>query len=383
MIRAEELLIAAYEQQFDFYTGVPCSFLAPLINRVVSDREILYVGATSEGEAVAIAAGAWLAGRETVVLCQNSGLGNTVNTLTSLNWPFRIPTLLVVTWRGQPGYPDEPQHELMGQMTTALLNLMRVPYRPFPVATTALAPAFASARAAMSRYGRPFAFVMSKGAISEESLNENPLRIPPPCEIADLCCRSGIRPTRAEALECILKLIPPEAAVIATTGKCGRELFTLYDREQHFYHVGSMGGASALGLGVALNVHRPVLVLDGDGAALMKMGNMATIGAQMPRNLLHVLLDNGVHDSTGGQATVSACVSFSKIACACSYATATVTDELTSFQETLQEALARPGPHLVHLLLRPGSMARLGRPTILPSDVSRRFKRFLTSESRS
>ncbi len=384
MIRADEVLMAAYEQKFDFYTGVPCSFLAPLINRVVSDSDVLYVGATSEGEAVAIAAGAWLAGRETVVMCQNSGLGNTVNPLTSLNWPFRIPTLLVVTWRGQPGYPDEPQHELMGQMTTALLNLMRVPYRPFPVATkTALAPAFASARAAMKKYGRPFAFVMPKGAISEESFSENPLRIKSLCKIVDLCCRQSIRPTRAEALECILKVIPHEAAVIATTGKCGRELFTLYDSEQHFYQVGSMGGASALGLGVALNVQRPVIVLDGDGAALMKMGNMATIGAQRPRNMLHIILDNGVHDSTGGQATVSACVSFPSIACDCSYATATATDDLTSFKEALQEALARPGPHLVHLLIRPGSMARLGRPTILPSDVARRFKRFLTSERRS
>ena len=383
MIRADEFLMAAYEQQFDFYTGVPCSFLAPLINRVVSDKEILYVGATSEGEAVAIAAGAWLAGRETVVMCQNSGLGNTVNPLTSLNWPFCIPTLLVVTWRGQPGYPDEPQHELMGQITTALLNLMRVPYRYFPVETNEISSSFINARTIMTRYGRPFAFVMPQGAVAEEELNENPTYTLSPCKVVNLCRGYNLRPKRVELLETILKIIPDEAAVIATTGKCCRELFTLYDRKQHFYQVGSMGAASALGLGVALNVQRPVVILDGDGAALMRMGNFATIGAQMPRNLLHILLDNGVHDSTGGQATVSGCLSFPEIACACSYATATSIDEVASFEEIFQQALTRPGPHLIHIHLRPGSIARLGRPTILPSEVARRFKRFLTSETLS
>ena len=117
MISADAFIAAAGARGFDFYTGVPCSFLTPLINRVLSDRALRYVGAASEGEAVAIAAGAWLAGRKTVVMCQNSGLGNAVNPLTSLNAPFRIPTLFVTTWRGRPGEPDEPQHEVMGRIT--------------------------------------------------------------------------------------------------------------------------------------------------------------------------------------------------------------------------------------------------------------------------
>ncbi|MBT6441914.1 MAG: phosphonopyruvate decarboxylase, partial [Alphaproteobacteria bacterium] len=124
MIPADTFLVPARARGFDFYSGVPCSFLTPVINRVISDRSLDYVGATSEGEAVAIAAGAWLAGRKTVVMCQNSGLGNTVNPLTSLNWPFRIPTLLIVTWRGQPGLKDEPQHALMGTITAGLLDTM-------------------------------------------------------------------------------------------------------------------------------------------------------------------------------------------------------------------------------------------------------------------
>src|SRR6202451_2596552 len=113
MITAGQFIEEATAHGFDFYTGVPCSYLTPLINAVLSDRALRYVGAASEGEAVAIAAGAWLAGRRTVVMCQNSGLGNAVNPLTSLNAPFRIPTLLIVTWRGQPGIPDEPQHKVM------------------------------------------------------------------------------------------------------------------------------------------------------------------------------------------------------------------------------------------------------------------------------
>src|SRR3546814_4314128 len=117
----------------------------------------------------------------------------------------------------------------------------------------------------------------------------------------------------------LLSIVPDEAAIVATTGKCGRELFTLADGEQHLYQVGSMGCASAMGLGVALNVRRPVIVLDGDGAALMKMGSMATIGAEAPANLIHILLDNGVHDSTGGQQTASPGVDFARVALACGY----------------------------------------------------------------
>ncbi len=132
MIEATAFLQAAAGIGIDFYTGVPCSFLTPLINRTASDRTLRYVGAASEGEAVAIAAGAWLAGRETAVMCQNSGLGNAVNPLTSLNTPFRIPTLLIVTWRGQPGLKDEPQHELMGRITQRLLDVIEVPHRRFP-----------------------------------------------------------------------------------------------------------------------------------------------------------------------------------------------------------------------------------------------------------
>src|SRR6187549_3031347 len=162
MITADEFMAEAGRCGFDFYTGVPCSFLTPLINGVLNNQNLEYVGATSEGEAVAIAAGAWLAGRKTVVMCQNSGLGNAVNPLTSLSFPFRIPTLLVVTWRGQPGIHDEPQHELMGQITGRLLETMRIPHRLFPETADAVAPALDEAEGEIARSDLPFAFVMAK-----------------------------------------------------------------------------------------------------------------------------------------------------------------------------------------------------------------------------
>jgi phosphonopyruvate decarboxylase len=376
MIRAETFLSEAKARGFDFYTGVPCSFLTPLINRTISDRGTNYVGATSEGEAVAIAAGAWLAGRETVVMCQNSGLGNTVNPLTSLNYPFRIPTLLVTTWRGQPGLKDEPQHELMGKVMANLLDAIEVPHDPFPEEEATVGAALDRAKGSMAQSRLPFAFIMAKGAVADAKLDEQPRSLPTHGKRHDLI-KGGDRPTRFAALERVLSMAGDNVAIVATTGFCGRELFTIADREQHLYQVGSMGGASAMGLGVALNVKRPVIVLDGDGAALMKMGNLATVGAQQPQNLIHIILDNGVHDSTGGQSTVSASVDFAGIALCCGYREAAAVDDLAGFEAALKRALKEPGPHMIHLRVKPGAANNLGRPTVKPEDVALRFKAFL------
>jgi len=379
MITADEFIAAAKARGHDFYTGVPCSFLTPLINGVLSSRALTYVGAASEGEAVAIAAGAWLAGRKTVVMCQNSGLGNAVNPLTSLNAPFRIPTLFVTTWRGQPGQPDEPQHEVMGRITQDLIELIELPQAEFPAAPEALGPALDQAAARMDETGLPYAFVMKKGDVRDEDL-----RVQEPGHRLNLEGASrlygkdnGPRPSRAAVLERFLALTNDRTAVVATTGKAGRELFTLADRKQHIYQVGSMGGASGMALGVALNTTAPVVVLDGDGAALMKLGTLATIGAYKPGNLLHIVLDNGVHDSTGGQPTVSSTVDFAGIAIACGYHFAINCSSLEGFESAFQIASEREGPALIHVRIAPGSMDKLGRPTVAPADVARRFKDFL------
>jgi phosphonopyruvate decarboxylase len=376
VIGADAFLAPARARGFGFYAGVPCSFLTPIINRVIGDPALEYVGATSEGEAVAIAAGAWLAGRKTVVMCQNSGLGNAVNPLTSLSFPFRIPTLLVVTWRGQPGIHDEPQHELMGRITGSLLDAMRIPHRAFPATPEDVEPALARAEAEMDRSELPFGLVMAKDSVRDDGLDQKPPDPRPAGAWRDFR-EHGPRPTRVEALRRFLAVVPDAAAVIATTGKCGRELFTLADRPQHLYLVGSMGGASAMGLGVALHTPGPVVVLDGDGAALMKLGNLATIGSRAPANLCHVILDNGAHDSTGGQATVSASVDFAAVALACGYASGTSCDSLRGLEEALGASRDARGPHLIHARIAPGSLAKLGRPTITPPEVARRFRAFL------
>ena len=374
-IAGSAFLDAAAARGLTFYTGVPCSYLTPLIDTVASRRSLDYVGAASEGEAVAIAAGAWLAGRRTVVMCQNSGLGNAVNPLTSLNEPFRIPALLVVTWRGEPGRRDEPQHTLMGRITQDLLRTIEVEQGVFPQEDGAIGPALDAAEAVMGRRA-VFAMVMREGSVAPGALDEPARVVPPAGERRDLLTH-GERPSRAAVLERLLAVIPDAAAVVATTGKCGRELFTLSDREQHLYQVGSMGGASGMGLGIALNTARPVVVLDGDGAALMKLGTLATIGAQRPAGLVHVLLDNGVHDSTGGQATVSAGVDFCGVALACGYRAAMACDDLAGFEDGMRGALGMGGPVLVHVRIRPGSMAVLGRPTVAPHEVASRFRAFL------
>ena len=376
MVEAESFLAAARDRGFDFYTGVPCSFLTPLINRAIGDPATHYVGAASEGEAVGIAAGAWLAGRATVVMCQNSGLGNAINPLTSLNRPFRIPTLMIVTLRGEPGLGDEPQHELMGRITTRLLDDIGVPSAGFPEHEGAIVPGLDAARATMAETDLPYALVLRKGAVAEAPLDEAPPVPRPVGKHRDLS-EGGARPTRFAALRRVLELVPDEAALIATTGKCGRELFTLADRPHHLYQVGSMGCAGAMGLGIALNARRPVVVLDGDGAALMKLGALATIGAQGPENLVHLVLDNGIHDSTGGQATVSANVDFARVALACGYRRTAACDSIEGLARALSESLAAPGPALVHLRIAPGSIEKLGRPTISPPEVARRFRAFL------
>ena len=376
MITAADFLAAATHQGFDFYTGVPCSFLTPLINGVLSRPSLAYVGAASEGEAVAIAAGAWLAGRKTVVMCQNSGLGNAVNPLTSLNAPFRIPTLLITTWRGQPGIKDEPQHVLMGQITQKLLSTIDVEHADFPTTEEALPAALRHASARMAERDLPYALVMAQGSVRDDGLDLPPQRRSEPGRREDYGT-GGERPGRAAVLERFLALVDPAAAVVATTGKCGRELFTLADRPQHLYQVGSMGCASGMGLGVALNVSRPVVVLDGDGAALMKLGSFATIGAYAPAGLIHIVLDNGVHDSTGGQPTVSNTVDFAAVALACGYRHAMSCDTLDGFAAAYRSAAGGPKPALIHARIAAGSMEKLGRPTVAPEDVARRFKAFL------
>jgi phosphonopyruvate decarboxylase len=378
VITAADFLGPAKALGIDFFTGVPCSFLTPVINRVISADGLDYVAAASEGEAIGIASGAWLAGRKTAVICQNSGLGNMVNPLTSLNQPFRIPTLLITTWRGGPNLKDEPQHEMMGEITPALLDVLKIPHAPFPKSIEDVSPTLSEALSWMEDKGLPYALIMEKGDVADETLATQETLRRAGGTLHDFS--DGEKPpSRWDVLEGLINRLPEEACVIATTGKAGRELFTLSDRKQHLYQVGSMGCASAMGLGVSLNVERPVVVVDGDGAALMKMGAFATIGAYAPRNLLHLVLDNETYDSTGGQPTVSPNVDFASVALACGYASAFRADSLEGVAKAIGAVFDAPGPRLVHVKIAPGSKKNLGRPTVKPDVVARRFQSFLLS----
>ena len=374
MIEAEAFTAAALARGFDTYSGVPCSYLTPFINYAMQSDSLRYIGAANEGDAVAIAAGATLGGHRAVAMFQNSGLGNAVSPLTSLTWTFRIPILLIVSWRGQPGgAKDEPQHELMGAVTPAQLELMDIAWRSFPDHKAAIAPAFDAAEAHMAETGRPFALVMSKGAVAPDALGKtaNVPRHAPARPPAPAASPPGW--TRRDALAALQAAVGPETVVIASTGFAGRELYALDDRANQLYMVGSMGCASSLGLGLALaRPDRQVVVIDGDGAALMRLGAMATIGAEAPANLCHLLIDNGMHESTGGQATAAATTDFCAVAAACGYPRVARAVDALGLTELLAPIAA--GPRFIHLPVKPGTPDNLPRPTVLPEAVAQRFR---------
>ncbi|CAB3800356.1 hypothetical protein LMG28138_04833 [Pararobbsia alpina] len=377
MIEAHQFVDAARERGFDWYAGVPCSYLTPFINYVLQDEKLHYYSAANEGDAVALIAGVTLAGRRGVTMMQNSGLGNAVSPLTSLTWTFRLPQLLIVTWRGQPGVSDEPQHALMGPVTPAMLETMEIPWESFPTEAEAIGPALDRATAHMDATGRPYALVMQKGSVTSYPLKTQAERT----RAAHISVESRLQgvapdslPTRRDALQRVIAHTPVDSTVVlASTGFCGRELYALDDRANQLYLVGSMGCVTTIALGLARA--RPdlrVVALDGDGAALMRMGAMATLGTYGPPNLVHLLLDNAAHDSTGGQATVSAHVSFAGIAAACGYAIALEGDDL-DLVDRLFDAPPVGGARFGCLLTRPGSPDGLPRPSVTPVEVQKRL----------
>jgi len=363
MIQVSRFVDQLVDQGANFFTGIPCSFLTPLINEVIARQETEYVLASSEGDALAIASGVWLGGKTAVVLCQNSGLGNMVNPLTSLNQPFGIPVLLLLTWRGKPGIKDEPQHRLMGEITPDLLSLLGVEWTLLPEQEEAALSAVQKACAFIRREGRSYALVMAGDAFAgedESTQKETPAALP----------------SREEVLRTFLDNRDPNAAVVATTGKTGRELFTLTDDSRHFYCIGSMGYASSIAHGIVLSTSKRVYLLDGDGAAIMHLGNLTSIGASRPGKLTHIILDNRTYDSTGGQSTASATVDFPAIGLGSGYASARSCNGAVEFADALR-CCGDHGPYLLHVPISVGSMVPLGRQTETPHVVARRLKEWL------
>lgn len=356
-----------------FFAGVPDSLLKSLcaylkMNVAPADN----ITAANEGGAMALAAGHFLAtGKPACVYMQNSGIGNAVNPLLSLldSDVYSIPALLVIGWRGMPGVHDEPQHVKQGRVTTDLLDAMEMPY-------TVLADNEADARRQIEMAvsfikdtGRQMALIVRKGTFEPYSL---PAGAP------------SALPCREEAIRTIISSMPRDTAFVGTTGMISRELFELRvstgtSHESDFLTVGSMGHASQIALAIALaQPRRHVACLDGDGAFIMHTGGAAIIGSLAPRNLLHFVLNNGAHDSVGGQDTVGFRIDIPAIARACGYAQAACVDTLDNLQTQIAAMLASDaGPNLLEVKVRKGARPDLGRPTTTPIQNRDSFMRFL------
>ena len=378
MIKASQFVEPAKKLGFNFWAGVPCSYLTPFINYTIGDTRLTYVSSANEGDAVATASGAVLGGHRAVVMMQNSGLGNAVSPLTSLNHVFQIPVLLIITLRGEPGRPDEPQHELMGHVTQQLLETMGIPWIWFPEQEQDVGSVLQTAVKHMDTSGRPYALVMRKGAVAPYSLQKNSGFQNQAGNISESTARTApALPTRHAVLrELVAATDETDTVLIASTGFAGRELYAIEDRPNHLYMVGSMGCASSLGLGLSMvRPDRKVVVVDGDGAALMRMGNFATAGAYAGNNFYHLLLNNQVHESTGGQATVSSVIDFPAIARACGYQSVHSSGSI----DDLNGFLEGNSPSFMHILTDTGVPDGLPRPEIKPVDVARRLMKHINT----
>ena len=361
----------------EFYTGVPDSQLKALCNYLMNTYGIdpkHHVIAANEGNCTALAAGYHLAtGKVPVVYMQNSGEGNVINPVASLlnDKVYAIPVVFIVGWRGEPGIHDEPQHIYQGEVTVKLLEDMGI--KPFVIGKETTED---EVRAAMAEFrgilaeGRDVAFVIRKGALSYDGkvvyANDNAMvreEI-----IRHIAAASGTDP------------------VVSTTGKASRELFEIREangqgHQYDFLTVGSMGHSSSIALGVAVNKpDRRVWCIDGDGAVLMHMGAMAVIGANAPKNLIHIVINNGAHETVGGMPTVAAKIDLVAIAKACGYPNA---ERVASF-EALDAALARAKERselsLIEVLCSIGAREDLGRPTTTALENKQRFMEYLAQQ---
>ncbi len=369
----ERIFQALAERGVRFYAGVPDSLLKDFCAYVTDHAPAQRHSITAnEGSAIALAVGHHLAtGEVGLVYLQNSGLGNTVNPLTSLADAdvYGVPVLLLIGWRGEPGVKDEPQHVKMGKVTGGLLEAIGVPHWVLPETEPEALAVIDQAIARMNDTRAPVALVVRKGTFEKYSLQSTR---------AD-----RYEMSREQAIEILLGALPPGAAVVATTGMPSRELFELRKKrgeahETDFLTVGSMGHCSQIALGVALaKPGRPVVCIDGDGAVLMHMGGLATIGIEGPETFKHVVLNNAAHDSVGGQPTVGFEIDLCAIARAAGYhwaGSASTPGELAA--RAVELANAR-GPALLEVRIRKGSRDDLGRPTQKPAESKQQFMDWL------
>lgn len=376
MIRPEYFYNTLKGMGIDFYTGVPDSLLKDICAYITDhvDRKNNVIAA-NEGGAVGLAAGYHLAtGNIPVVYMQNSGLGNTVNPLMSLTDGdvYRIPVLLVIGWRGEPGVHDEPQHVKQGKTTLPLLDAMEIRHEIMSGDEAELERQLDGGVRYMKETGRAFALVVRKGTFAKYKL-QNGTHNPYDME-------------REEAIKAVAGAMDGKDIVVSTTGKISRELFehrtaTGEGHSRDFLTVGSMGHASQIALGIAMNrPERNVYCFDGDGAAIMHMGGMGIVASMLPGNFYHIVFNNGAHDSVGGQPTIGFGIDLPKIAEGCGYKTVMSVDTRSELDAILPSLTTRPAPLLLEIKVKKGSRDDLGRPTTTPVENKEALMSFLEEE---
>ena len=357
----------------DFFTGVPDSLLKEL-SLCIDDHssETQHVITANEGNAIALAAGYNLASNKIpLVYMQNSGLGNAVNPLLSLCDPevYSIPMLILIGWRGEPGIKDEPQHIKQGKVQIKLLETLSLPYKVISNDEKQYKMKIADAVEIAKEKNRPVVILIKKGTFSRYS--ERIIKY------------DNKKMKREEALEIILNNLKKDVIIVSTTGKTSREIFEIREKrnqshQQEFLTVGSMGHCSSIALGISLaKINREVVCIDGDGSMLMHLGSLTTIASLKPKNFRHILLNNEVHESVGGQSTAAKDINLSSLVKTIGSSNMFIADSLQKLEKYMMEFMAGVGPSFLEVKIQPGARSDLGRPTIKPIDNKNSFMKFI------
>ena len=361
MIRPEFFIEALREKGIDCFAGVPDSLLKNICAYITDHFDAAHnIIAANEGAAVGLAAGHYLAtGQPACVYMQNSGEGNIINPLASLTDQevYNIPVLLLIGWRGRPGVHDEPQHVKQGKVTTGLLNVMGVNYEVLSKEEDKAAKQIEKAAKALANK-EVFALVIEKDTFEEYKLQN--------VEVNDLTM------SREEAIQTVAATLGEKDCIVSTTGMISRELFEYraamnQGHERDFLTVGSMGHASQIALGIAMaKTDRKVWCFDGDGAAIMHMGSMAIVANKAPKNYVHVVFNNGAHDSVGGQPTVGLKIDLPRVARAVGYPHTYSVCTKEDLTDVLNVVKKNNDLSLIEIKVKKGNRKDLGRPTTTP-----------------
>lgn len=373
MISTSEFYNALIKRKIDFFTGVPDSLLKDIC-AYISDNapEERHIIAANEGASVGLAVGSYLAsGKLPLVYLQNSGFGNTVNPLLSIadEEVYGIPMLLLIGWRGEPGVKDEPQHIKQGKVSEELLDAMKIPYQIIDSESDFEAKLDIAVKVAMSDK-KPYALLVRKGTFESYKLKKDKL--------------TSFPLNREGAVKLVVDCLEDTDIVVSTTGKTSREVFehrVALDQthEKDFLTVGAMGHTSSIAMGIALEKNdRNVVCIDGDGSVLMHMGSLAINGMMdQLSNFKHIVINNGAHDSVGGQPTVGFEISLPKIAEACGYTLTTTATTVDDIKKKLREVMDHEGRAFLEIKVNKGARKELGRPTRSPKENKAAFQQFL------